>query len=120
MLAVQPDMPGELVHEHACGEADIGATSLEYPGRCRQTDDLGAGLDLDCGPTNFEDMVGAGALSNPVRHLLADDDANSASGLRCALLRLVHFWRQISSFNNWRKLARYKIACVISTSGVPQ
>ena len=72
MLAIQRDVPGELVHEQPGGEADVGAAAFQNPGRCRQTDDLCARLDLNYRPADFEDMVGARSLGNPVRHLLAD------------------------------------------------
>ena len=73
MLAIQRNVPGELIHQQPRGKAHVRPATVQNARRCWQAEDLCAGLDLDDGSADLQNMVGARALGDPVSHLLADD-----------------------------------------------
>jgi hypothetical protein len=73
MLAVERQVPGELVDQKPSGETHIRAAPLQYPLGCRQGEDLRGAPDFDHRPAVLEDLIAPRTLGNPVGHLLADD-----------------------------------------------
>jgi hypothetical protein len=73
MLAVQGQVPGELVHQQASDEAHVRAAALEHPhGRGRAMQRLRV-APLDHRAHVLQHHVAAGALRQAVAALLADD-----------------------------------------------
>ena len=72
MLAVQRQVPGELVEQQPDQETHVGATALEHPGGRRRAVDRLRVAALDDRAHVLEDHVAARALRQAVAHLLAD------------------------------------------------
>ena len=73
MLAIERQVPGELIHQQPGDEAHIGPAAVQDPRRRRHGEDLCGLLSLHHGPTVLQDLVAARALGEPVGDLLADD-----------------------------------------------
>lgn len=73
VLAIQRQVPGELVHQETGDETHIRAAAFQNADRGRQGQDLRRSLELDHRATILEHVIRTRALGNPVGDLLADD-----------------------------------------------
>ena len=73
VLAVEREVPGELVDQQAGQEADVGAAAVDDPDRRRRAKDGLILLELDHRPPVVEHDGATGALCEAVAVLVADD-----------------------------------------------